>query len=125
MRGGGRSKRKQAVAAQVFLRSVSGRSVRDLAEGPLPEDLSIYRPPESARVAVRRHLELAGFTVFDDAQELTLSIEGPPAAYQKAFGARAIGIKAPLALRTVRLLAPPEIRDLVEDVMLLPAPEMF
>lgn len=120
----GRSKRKEILVAQVFLRSVSGRSYRELAQGPLPDDLAPFRASEEARSAVWRFLEKAGFKVFQDEMGLTLSIEAAPALYAKVFGLARHKVKVP-AHQTSSLLPPKAIAKWLEEIVLMPKPEFF
>lgn len=120
-----RSPRKETVAAQVFFRSVSGRSFREIAHGPLPGDLSPFRPTEAARTAVHRFLARAGFDVFTDELGLTLSIEGPPAKFVRVFGVDAAHLTEVRAQETVPLRPPPEIQELVEQIVVLAKPEFL
>jgi hypothetical protein len=119
------AQRKETVAAQVFLRSVSGRSFRGIAQGPLPDDLSPFRPTDAARTAVHRFLARAGFDVFSDESGLTLSIEGPPASFARVFGVEAAHLTEVRAQETVPLRPPPEIQELVDEIVVLPKPEFF
>lgn len=119
------SKRRDTVAAQVFLRSVSGRSIKEIAGGPLPDDLAPFRPTEAARTAVQRFLAAAGFEVHGDEMGFTLSIEASPADFARVFGIDASRITKVSAQQTLRLPAPAEIQDFVEDIAVLPKPEFF
>ena len=116
---------KQIIAAQVFLRSISGRSIKELADGALPEDLSPFRPTEAARNAVHRFLTHAGFTVHADESGLTLSFEGPPRRFARTFGVAESELVGIQAHETVLLRAPEEIRQFVEEIAVLPKPEFF
>jgi hypothetical protein len=120
-----KSQRKETVSAQVFLRSVSGRSARELATGPLPSDLGPFRAPQAARTTVQRFLADAGFKVYADESGLTLSIEGPPANFARAFGADAARVAKVSARETLALRPPAEIAPLVEEIVVLPKPELF
>jgi hypothetical protein len=116
------------LAAQVFLRSASGRSIRELGAAPLPADLSPYMPTQAGRRAGREAFEGLGFKVFEDAMGVTMSIEGPPALFTRAFGiprATLRGLKALKASPAVRLDPPEAVRDLVEEIVLIPPPEWF
>ncbi len=109
MEGGG-------CAANVFLRSPSGRSIRELAEGPLPRDLTPWLPAPSAQREVTRFFSELGFQAHADALGLTVSIEGSRALFTRVFGADAGRGEA---------LAPPgPIRDLIEEILLLPRPNL-
>ena len=125
MAQGRRSQRGKTIAAHVYLRSVSGRSVRELASGPLPEDLSPFRPTEAARTAVHRFLADAGFKVYSDELGLALSIEGPPSRFSRIFGIDAARITKAAAHETLSLRPPPEVSEFVEEIVVLPKPELF
>lgn len=120
-----RLQRKETIHAQVFLRSASGRSVRELGEAPLPADLAPYRASEAARIGVGRFLEHLGFKVYMDALGLTLSIQGSPEVFEKTFAVPANRIATVPADRTIRLHPPQEIQEFVEDIILTPKPELF
>lgn len=121
----GRSKRKETLVAQVFLRSVSGRSYRELTQGPLPDDLAPYRPADEVRGSVQRFFEQAGFKVYQDEMGLALSIEASPALYAKLLGL-APGQAADLsATHTIRLTPPKAIAQWVDEILLTPKPELF
>jgi hypothetical protein len=117
--------RAESVAAQVFLRSVSGRSVRELGSGSAPADLAPLRAPVASREAVERFLTAAGFKVYGDEMGLSLSIEGRPAAFAKAFGVEAERLGRIAATETVSLEVPATIRALVDEIVVLPKPELF
>jgi hypothetical protein len=119
-----RSKRKENLAAQVFLRSVSGRSVRDIGAGPAPADLAPYRPAQADSAAVVRFLEERGFKVHRDELGLTVSIEAPPSLFKKTFGITADPAKI-TATETTRLRVPKEIAGFVEEIVVVPKPEYF
>ena len=120
----GQKSKGGAVAAQVFLRSASGRSLEELTEAALPEDLSPFRASATARAEVERFLRRAGFKVFSDEQGLTLSIEGPVDAFAKVFGIDQARITGVSAIETVSLNPPREIQALVDKIVVLPKPEM-
>lgn len=120
-----RSKRKETVIAQVFLRSVSGRSVHEIAEGPLPADLTPFRASESARTAVYRLFERLGFKVYLDEMGLALTIEASPKLFSKVFGLSETDIAKISASEVKRLRAPREFAEFVEEIVLTPKPEFF
>ena len=107
--------------AQVFLRSPQGRSFREVASGPLPEDLSPYRATAEVAARARRHFEKAGFAVHEDDLRLALTIEAKPATFEKVFGIK--GAKG-AALGT-RLATPAELKEIVDEIHVLTPPEMF
>ena len=111
----------QTVAAQVFLRSKSGKSFRDLATAT-HANIADYRPVEKNLAAARAALEAKGFRVFEDSTGISLSIEGTAELFSKVFGASAKKLHG--ALPESRPLAPPkELKDLVEEIHVLPRPE--
>jgi hypothetical protein len=115
----------ERAVAQVALRTASGRSIREIGEGPPPADLSPYRVDPELRQRVSRVLERLGFSVFADASGATLSIEGPPALFERVFGITPARLQAVRATDTVRLTPPAEIRPDVDDIVVLPKPEFF
>lgn len=112
------------VAAQVFLRSVSGRSVRDLGEGTAPADLGPYRPTPAAREEARRYFEGRGFRVFLDEAGLTMSVEAPPRLFRAVFGTPADRASAARVTQDTRLPVPAELGEWVEEIHVLPPPEL-
>jgi hypothetical protein len=120
----GQKSKGGAVAAQVFLRSASGRSLDEIAEAPLPDDLSPFRPPPAARADVERFLSRAGFKVFSDEQGITLSIEGPAETFAKVFRTEAARITRVSAADTISLKPPEEIHAIVDSIIVLPKPEL-
>lgn len=115
----------KSVAAHVFLRSVSGRSARELGEGPLPADLSPYRAPPPARDEVSRHFEQHGFRVFVDTDGFFLSIDGSPSLFAKVFGVSERSLVDAAASQTTVLPAPEAVRHLIDEIVLVPPPELF
>ena len=112
------------MVAQIFLRSASGRSVRELGEAPLPGDLSPYRAPREARDGVRRYFESRKFSVFVDDAELTMSVEASPPAFRAVFGASVAVPSSGRPMQTTRLAIPDEIRQWVEEIVVLPPPDL-
>lgn len=98
------------------MRSPSGRSIRELAEGPLPGDLTPYLPAPSAGKKVTRFFSELGFEAHADALGLTVSIEGSRELFTRVFGADAGRGKA--------LMPPDPVRDLIEEILLLPKPDL-
>ncbi len=115
----------EPVSAQVFLRSTSGRSLRSLGQGPLPEDLAPFLPSPAVRREAVRALGRLGFTVHADDTGLSVSIEGPPSLFSRVFGVAAGRLRVPAATETVALPLPESLKGLVESVVLLPRPELF
>ena len=115
----------KSVAAHVFLRSVSGRSARELGEGPLPADLSPLRAPPAARDEVYRHFEQHGFRVFIDAEGLFVSIDGPPSLFTRVFGVGEQSLVNVPASTTKTLPVPGILQQLVEEIVVMPLPEML
>ena len=111
------------ISAQVFLRSPQGRSFRECATGPLPDDLNVFRASPEATAEVRRHFEKLGFRVFEDDLHLALTIEAPATKFQEVFGIQPAGKEA--ALKASPLATPPEISALVDQIVLTSPPEYF
>ena len=112
------------MVAQIFLRSVSGRSVRELGDAPLPADLGPYRAPRNARDGVRRYFESRKFSVFVDDAQLTMSVEAPPPAFRAVFGTTVAAPSSGQPMQTTRLAIPDEIRQWVEEIVVLPPPDL-
>jgi hypothetical protein len=118
-------KDEATASAQVFLRTKSGRSVRELASGPLPEDLDAYRAPAETVQAVVQCMERLGFQVFRDEMGLALTIQGSTSHFVAVFGGGARKLTALAANREVRLPAPKEIDAYVDEIVATPRPELF
>jgi hypothetical protein len=125
MATGRRPKRKETASAQVFLRSVSGRSVRECALGPLPSDLAPFRPRPQDLDAAVRCFESLGFMVHRDEMGLALTIDASAERFSQVFGIPVSRVSQVSAVETVRLQPPDPIRGLVEDIVLTPKPEWF
>jgi hypothetical protein len=110
-------------AAQVFLRSQSGRSVRSMGEGSLPADLAPFRPPLAAKEKVVRLFGDLGFRTYEDDLGLSVSIEGPRRLFARVFRVPLHRLEPPAPAHTVTLEPPGEVRELVETIVLLPPPE--
>jgi hypothetical protein len=108
----------------VFLRSASGRSLRELGEAADLSDLASFKPPASARASAIARLEELGFRVYADAMGIALSIEAQPALFTTTFGVSAADLRNASASETVRLRVPTGLEDTVEEIVLLPPPEL-
>jgi len=120
-----RSQRKELVSAQVFLRSTSGRSLRESAGGPLSADLAPFRAKEADVAAVFRHFQSLGFTVYRDELGLALTIEASPSVFAKVFRIPASQLSSTSAAETTRLDPPNELREMIEEILVTPKPEFF
>jgi hypothetical protein len=112
------------MTAQVFLRSTSGRSIRELGEAPLPTNLKSYRAPREARDAVRRWFEDHSFRVYVDDAELTMSVEADPKDFRAVFGKNVAAPSRGKVMQTERLPIPQDIRQWVEEIVVLPPPDL-
>ena len=112
------------MVAQVFLRSTSGRSIRELGEAPLPADLKSYRAPREARDGVRRWFEGHGFRVHVDDAELTMSVEADLEDFRAVFGKHVTAPASGKVMQRERLPIPPDIRQWVEELVVLPPPDL-
>ncbi len=112
------------MVAQIFLRSTSGRSVRELGEAPLPGDLTPYRAPREAHDGVRRYFESHAFRAFIDDARLTMSVEASPPDFRAVFGKSVAPPSSGRPMQTTRLPIPKEIRHWVEEIVLLPPPDL-
>jgi len=117
--------KKKTITANVFLRTVSGKSLHELGQGPPPADLSLFRATPASREAVQRFFEHCGFRVFLDSEELFLSIEGSPALFAQVFGISQRGLSQVAAKDTTALSVPAEIQPFVETIVMLPPPEFM
>jgi len=124
MSSSGRPKSQATVTAQVFLRSVSGQSIRELADASALGDLAPFRASPAVRAGAIQHFEDLGFKVFEDQMGLMLSIEGTPALFKNVFGVSDRQIAQTSPTETVRLRAPDGLAATVEDILLMPRPEM-
>lgn len=113
------------VSASIFLRSVSGRSVHELLKGTPPADLSPYLPPLAARDEVFRFFERCGFEVFLDDTGPAVHIEGASSLFAKVFGVAQQSLVDIPASKTKSLKIPAEVGQLVEEIVLVPEPEML
>jgi len=125
MTDSGRPTSQATVTAQVFLRSVSGRSIRELAGASDPGDLAPFRAPAAARTAAIRQFEALGFKVFEDEMGLALSIQASPSVFRKTFGVSESEMRRASARESLPLPVPDDLRGMVEDILLLPPPELF
>ena len=113
------------VMAQVFLRSRSGKSVRELGGSPLPDDLAEFTPTAAGKRTVREAFERLGFKVFEDSLGISLSIEGSPDLFSRVFGLPRKKILSVNIAESLELPAPPEAAPFVEGIFLQPPPELF
>ncbi len=114
----------RTVSAIVYLKSLSGDLVRDLGTGPLPEDLSAFRAPKKAVEAVCEAFRKRRFEAFVDSMGLTITIEASPSRFTKVFGVARKRLLDLPATETLRLAPPEEVRELVEEIVVLPRPEL-
>ena len=123
--GNGRRERRPGTActAQVFLRSRSGKSLREMGEGSLPADLAPFLPPVSVKEKVVRLFGDLGFRAYADELGLTVSIEGPRTLFARVFKVPLSQLGPPAPVETVKLEPPGEVRELIEAIVLLPPPE--
>jgi hypothetical protein len=116
------SRKAERIAAQVFLRSRSGKSFRDLQRST-PADIAEYQPDEKACASAREAFESLGFKVFNNSTGIALTIEGPPSLFARVFGAS--NFESNRSLVSPRPVpAPKEIRSLVEEIHVLPPPDL-
>jgi hypothetical protein len=118
-------KDEATASAQVFLRTKSGRSVRELASGPLPEDLDAYRAPAETVQAVVQCMERLGFQVFRDEMGLALTIQASASVFTKVFDVTSEVVTDVRAEATVHLRAPREIDAYVDEIVVTPRPALF
>ncbi|HET9361896.1 MAG TPA: hypothetical protein VFO58_19220 [Vicinamibacterales bacterium] len=123
MTSSGRPKPQGTVSAQVFLRSVSGRSIHELGTASDVGDLAPFRAPTAARAAAVREFERLGFAVFEDEMGLALSIQAAPSVFRQVFGVTEAELREASARESFRLRVPDDLTGTVEDILLLPPPE--
>jgi hypothetical protein len=70
-----------------------------------------------------RGFENLGFAVFEDEMGLVLSIEAPASVFRKVFGVPESRLRVVSARESFRLRVPDNLRNTVEDILLLPPPE--
>src|SRR5262245_60970053 len=121
----GTTKGQRQVTAQVFLHSTSGRSLRELGEGPLPDDLGPFRAPEAAIAKVVRHMASLGFKPCRDDMGTAITIRGAVGLFSKVFGSKSETLLGARADQSINLRVPSEIADVVEAITILPPPEFF
>lgn len=105
------------LAALVLLRTVSGRSLRELTTSPPPSDLEAYRAPREAIDTVRRAFEIRGFQVLEDATLPTLRLEGDPALFASCFGVPESRLEG--GTPVLELSPPRDISALIDTITLL------
>ncbi len=116
------SRKPERVAAQVFLRSRSGKSVRDLQRAT-PTDIAEYQPDETTLAAAREAFEALGFRVFTDSTGIALTIEGPSSLFTRVFGAsKSVSDQAPFSRDP--LPVPSRLTNVVEEIHVLPPPDL-
>jgi hypothetical protein len=115
---------RDTFTAQVFLRSASGRSLGELGEAADLGDLASFTPPVAARAAAIGRFEELGFHVFADEMGIALTIEAAPAVFTRAFGVSSVDLRKASAADTIRLRVPAGLGDTVEEILLLPPPEL-
>lgn len=103
------------LSAVVFLRA--RKSVRQLASGPLPEDLEAYRAPQDVRDRVQHVFESLGFDVYSGPADLTLHLSGTDSVFEACFGE---GNHRPGA----EMEPPAEAKPFIEAVVLTKRPEL-
>lgn len=114
---------RDTVTAQVFLRPASGRSLGELGAAGVG-DLASFTPPAAARAAAIARFEELGFHVFADEMGIALSIEAAPAVFTRTFGVSGVDLRKASAADTIRLRVPAGLGETVEEILLLPPPEL-
>ncbi len=114
----------EPVAAVVFLRSISGKSVRELSTARPSVGLESYRPPREATDTVRRAFESRGFQVFPDEQLPTLTLRGSSSLFASCFGVPEAILEHAGPDSPLELEAPADVRTLIETITVLPQPPL-
>jgi hypothetical protein len=96
-----------------------------LAEGTPSADLTPYLPPPAARNEVIRFFKGRGFEVFLDDVALFVNISGDLSLFVEAFGVPQQSLLDIPASQTKALAAPAEVAQFVEEIVLVPEPEML
>jgi Pro-kumamolisin, activation domain len=107
------------VSAEVILVPRGGQSLTEGLAQVTAERIDQFRPDERVKAEVRNAFERRGFTVHDVGT--TLTIEGEPQAFERAFGVRlAVNPHAapgePIATASGEPQVPQEVSGLVETV---------
>lgn len=114
------------IAAHVYLKSVSGRSITELATGLPPDDLTPFLPPPSARSEVTRWFNDRGFEVHADDLGIALSIDGTPTLFERAFRTDQAKLATDVGAEVERRLPiPEELSGLVDAIAIIPPPELL
>ena len=116
---------KPIMAAYVFLRSVSGKSIRELSTLPLPEDLAPFRASPSVRNKVTQFFRDRGFDVYEQDDGLALSITGSANKFVEVFQLPEARLLSRAPSSSDSLPIPPELAGLVEEVCFIPPVEIF
>lgn len=116
---------ERPVAAQVLLKTGSGKSLRDLDTSALPANLDDYRADPSVREKAKRILGRLGFEVFEATNGLTLSIQAPASVFTRAFGVKASRLRNVRSTSSIDLDVPDDLDPFVEAIVVLPPPEYF
>ena len=104
------------VAAVVFLKTRSGKSIRGLRDGPLPKDLEPYRAPDGVMEFVRHAFECLGFDVRLDLAGLMLFLNGSSSLFSDCFGSIITNPNAKLA-------PPEELKEFIESIVVMRSTE--
>jgi hypothetical protein len=116
---------ERSVAAQVFLKTPSGKSLRDADTSSLSGGLDDYRPDRAVRDKATHILGRLGFGVFEAADGLTLSIQAPASVFTSVFGVKADRLRRIRPTSTRDLDVPDELEPFVDAIVVLPPPEYF
>jgi hypothetical protein len=111
-------KEAKHVSAVVFLKSRSGKSVKELRGLPLPSDLDPYRAPPAAMDFVRHFFESCGVRVFSDLAGLMLHLNGTSSIFSDCFGTAVTGAETELE-------PPSKVKQFVESIVIVRPPEFI
>src|SRR5262245_62143958 len=116
---------ERRVVAQVFVRSPSGRSLRELGDAPPPADLSPYMPSADPLQRVADAFRKRGFRAFCDDAGTIVSIEGGVRLFERVFGASEERLCETNAASAPSLRVPADLAASVDSIVVTPPPEFF
>ena len=104
------------VAAVVFLKTRSGKSIRDFRDGALPKVLEPYRAPDGVMEFVHHAFERLGFDVRLDLTGLMLFLNGSSLLFSDCFG-------SVITKPNVELAPPEELKEFIEAIVVMRSPK--
>lgn len=114
------------LSAEVILKSASGRSLTDVDVSITSENVEEFRPDQETVKEAIRQLEKLGFKVSQ--KGITLTIEGEPTQFEKAFKVKLTTKRATAGVEVHTNKEPSipfPLSKTVEKVVFIPPPEFF